>query len=207
MGLTDINANCVYEDVWKKEDSIVFYSELIKLADYMIENKIHEYGFCSIFDKTIGQPLRDDDNKNWCGGNGQMLAIGTDGRLFPCIRFMGYSLQNKSLPEFEIGNIDKGIELEADNKYLKCLSCINRKSQSTDECYNCKVASGCAWCTGYNYDKFGDPNKRATFICWQHKARILANEYYWNKIYELGNSTERFALNLSEEEIKYIKGE
>lgn len=36
------------------------------------------------------------------------------------------------------------------------------------------------WCTAYNYQIFGTPNKRATFICPMHKARVLANEYYWH---------------------------
>lgn len=208
LGLTDINANCVYEDVWKKEHAQLFYKELIKLADYMLENKIHENGYCSIFDYTIGQPMSENENSNWCGGNGQMLAIGPDGNLYPCIRFMKYTFQNQERPEFLIGNVIEGtIDKEEDNEYLQCLSCITRKSQSTDECFNCPIASGCSWCTGYNYDKFGTPDKRATFICWQHKARVLANYYYWNKLYKELCIDKEFKLNLSDEEIKFIKGE
>lgn len=112
---------------------------MLDLADYMIDNKVYQYAYCSIFDDTIGQPVEETNNTNWCGGNGQMLAIGTDGRLFPCIRFMKYSLQDKSLPEFEIGDVNRGIESEEDNQFLCSLSCITRRSQSTDECWNCKV--------------------------------------------------------------------
>ena len=32
----------------------------------------------------------------------------------------------------------------------------------------------------YNYEKFGDINHRATFICPMHKASALINVYYWN---------------------------
>lgn len=205
MGLTDLNANVVYEDVWDADrDAPILYDQLIQLADWMIESKMYEKGYCSIFDSTIGQPMLGTDNQNWCGGNGQMLAIGTDGRLFPCIRFMRYSLSNPELPEWEIGNVDRGIDKEEDNEYLKCLSCITRKSQSTDECFNCKVARGCAWCTGYNYDAFGTPDKRAIFDCWLHKARVLANYYYWNKVYKADGDERRFQLNLSDEEIERI---
>jgi radical SAM protein with 4Fe4S-binding SPASM domain len=145
-----------------------------------------------------------EDNMNWCGGNGQMLSIGTDGRLFPCIRFMKYSLNDKTLPEFEIGNVKKGIDKEEDNKFLTDLSNITRSSQSTDKCINCEVASGCAWCTGYNYDVYKTPNKRATFICEMHKARVLANYYYWNKLNKKLNLNEPVELNLSQEDIEFI---
>ena len=204
LGLTNVSANCVFEDVWKKEDSIILYNELIKLADYMLDNKIYQYASCSIFDSTIGHPMDESDNKNWCGGNGQMLAIGTDGRLFPCIRFMRYSLSNPNIPEIEIGDLDRGIDSEDNNELLKCLNCLNRRDQSTDECFNCPVAQGCAWCTGYNYDKFGTPNKRATFICWMHKARVLASYYYYNKLYQIENDDDFFELHLPQDDIDYI---
>ena len=61
------------------------------------------------------------------------------------------------------------------------MSCITRRSQSTDECYYCPIASGCGWCSAYNYEVFGTPDQRATFICIMHKARALANVYYWRK--------------------------
>ena len=84
-----------------------------------------------------------------------------------------------------------------DNEFLQALSGITRQSQSTDECLNCSVNSGCAWCTAYNYDHYKTPNKRATFICWMHKARVLANYYYWNKLATVEPNAPEFNLNLS----------
>ena len=40
-----------------------------------------------------------------------------------------------------------------------------------------------------------------------HKARALANVYYWNKIYSLYNIDKEFVNYLSEEDIKLIKKE
>lgn len=103
LGLTDIFANCIFENKWVPErDAPLFFNQLLDLADYMIDNKVYQYAYCSIFDDTIGQPVEETNNTNWCGGNGQMLAIGTDGRLFPCIRFMKYSLQDKSLQNLKL---------------------------------------------------------------------------------------------------------
>ena len=208
LGLRGINANCVYEDVWTDEHPPIFFNELIKLADWMIENKVYEEGYCSIFDETIGHPIDKADNKNWCGGDGQMLAVSVDGRFFPCIRYMRYALSCPEREEIVIGNVDKGIDKKEDNKWLIRLSNITRESQSTPECFNCSVGSGCSWCTAYNYDVFGTPNKRATFICKMHKARVAANYYYWNKLRkELGDDeVKKFEMHLSEEDLKFVTG-
>lgn len=47
------------------------------------------------------------------------------------------------------------------------------------------MASGCAWCQGENYDAADSPTiyQRSTAICKMHKARVRANNYYWNKLY------------------------
>lgn len=207
LGFTDIHANVVFEDVWKLQDAQLLYRQIVKLADIMIEQKLYEKYECSLFDDFIGHPMSETDTQNWCGGNGQMLAIGTDGRMFPCIRFMKYSYQNQDREEYEIGDVNRGIDREEDNKYLQILSTITRQSQSPEKCLTCPVASGCAWCTGYNYDYLGSPDKRATFICWCHKARALANYYYWSRLYELGEISEKPILYLPKEDIEIIKGE
>ena len=94
-----------------------------------------------------------------------------------------------------------------------CASCIEklekitRRSQSTDHCYYCSIAKGCAWCSGYNYQVFGTPNKRATYICVMHKARALANAYFWNCYVKQKGITERFLIHLSKEEALKIISE
>ena len=64
------------------------------------------------------------------------------------------------------------------------MSCISRRSQSTDECFYCPIATGCGWCSAYNYQVFGTCNKRATYVCEMHKAASLASVYYWNSIFK-----------------------
>ena len=204
LGITDVHANVVYENVWKDADAQRFYNILMELADYMIRERRYQYNTCSLFEEFVGDPMPDTETQNWCGGDGAMTAIGTDGRIFPCIRYMRYSLSNPDREEMEIGNIEDGIEPADTNKWRIMLDGITRQSQSTEECLNCQVASGCAWCTAYNYDVFGTPNKRATFICKLHKARVLANYYYWNMLYQLEGEDKTFKLNLPQEDIDYI---
>lgn len=139
-----------------------------------------------VYDVTTTRPhtfIANDVIVHNCGGTGNMLSMDPDGWLYPCIRYMESSLGTDQ-PPLRIGHVDYGIgEKECDKQCIDCLNAITRRSQSTDECFNCPIAHGCAWCSGYNYQIFGTANKRATYICEMHKARSLANYYFWNTYY------------------------
>jgi uncharacterized protein len=129
-------------------------------------------------------------NNNWCGA-GKMLAIDAAGNFYPCTRFAQYSLRDKEA--WIIGNIHDGI----DKNKLRPFLTLDRCTQSTPECVNCEVAEGCAWCQGENFDAAQTHTvfERATAICKMHKARVHANNYYWNKLYrklELEGKREEF---------------
>jgi uncharacterized protein len=205
-GLSRIHANVVFENVWRDEHPPVFYRELTRLGAWLLENRRYRRALCSLFSESVGHPLPPEDDRNWCGGDGNMLAIGTDGKFYPCIRYMNYSLANPDRAEIAIGDVQRGIDKREDNPMLACLCGITRSSQSTAECMACPVNSGCAWCSAYNYDVYGTPNRRATFICKMHKARVLANFEYWNRVYKLEGADKRFPLGLSPEDVAFIKG-
>ena len=186
LGIRSVNMNVVFEDVWKEGDDDVLEKQLIGLADYIVENKLYPEYSCSFFDRNIGKSIdREFDNQNWCGA-GKMLAVDPQGNFYPCMRFAAYSLTNH--PSVIIGNSQKGIDK---NKLRPFLS-LTRSSQSPEECMDCEVASGCAWCVGFNYDSASIPTifQRATFLCKLHKARVKANNYFWNKLKET-NQLER----------------
>jgi uncharacterized protein len=176
LGFHSVAMNCISEDVWKDGDDEIFESQLVQLADIIIEKRLYNEYQCSLFDRGIGFYLNPAiNNDNWCGA-GKMLAIDTEGNFHPCNRFIGFSLEHQ--PAFIIGNTTDGID---DNK-LRPFLALNRTSQSSQECIDCDVASGCAWCQGYNYDTSGTIYHRATNICKMHKARVRANNYLWNKL-------------------------
>ena len=73
---------------------------------------------------------------------------------------------------------------------------------------NCPIAAGCGWCSAYNYEVFGTPNKRATYICDMHKARCLANYYYSykkNSSADLNCPEDWAAEIIGQEEYNYLK--
>lgn len=179
IGIHEVNINCVFEPVWKQGDEVLFEEQLIQLADVIIDGEYYQDYTCSFFTEHIGKPMDCVlDNQNWCGA-GMMLAVDAAGNFYPCTRFAQYSLRSKEA--WIIGNIYDGI----DKNKLRPFLTLDRCTQSAKECIDCEVASGCAWCQGENYDAADTPTiyQRSTAICKMHKARVHANNYYWNKLF------------------------
>lgn len=179
LGIHEVNINVVFEDVWNDGDDKLFENQLIDLADAIIEGEYYKEYACSFFSESIGKPLDAEiDNQNWCGA-GMMLSIDAAGNFYPCTRFAAYSLREKK--PIIIGNIHDGI----DNNKLRPFLTLDRTTQSPQKCMDCEVASGCAWCQGENYDAADTDTiyQRSTAICKMHKARVRANNYYWNKLF------------------------
>jgi radical SAM peptide maturase (CXXX-repeat target family) len=198
-GYTEINLNCVYEEGWTAEHAAILYEQLKLLADYILENDLQDKIYVSIFENHFFCPKSPEDIQNWCGGTGSMISVDWKGDIYPCIRYMESSLGTEIKPLI-IGNVHTGTLVTPDQCSIdQCLKCVNRRTQSTDECFNCPIAEGCSWCSAYNYQCFGTVDKRATYICIMHKARCLANAYYWNKYYILNGSNERFKLWIPDE--------
>lgn len=196
LGINNVYINVVFEKVWRNGDDFLYEQQLTELADYIIDNNLYNTKMCSFFDEKIGKPLDYKHNNNWCGA-GKMLSIDAAGNFYPCTRFAQYSLRDKDA--WIIGNIHDGIDA---NKLRPFLT-LDRTTQSPQKCIDCEVASGCAWCNGENYDAAQTHTvfERATAICKMHKARVRANNYYWNKLYrklELEGMREQYESNKRE---------
>lgn len=174
LGVRQINANVVFEDVWRPGDDAILEEQLDRLGQAMLEQGLHPRHSCSLFSPMIGQPLDPRNDTNWCGP-GRMLAIDAEGTFYPCNRFMPFSLVKR--PCRSIGNIHDGIDLNRLRPFLA----LTRSAQSPPECMTCEVASGCAWCQGLNYDEADTSTiyQRATHICLLHKARVRATQRFW----------------------------
>lgn len=184
LGYTEVNANCVYEAEWTDEQAGQLYHLMKKFADFMLSDNKYKLLDCSLYQSTLGHPKEETDLQNWCGGTGSMLSMDPDGWLFPCIRYMESSLGASRAP-MRIGNVHTGLATcQKDKDCVACLNAIDRRTQSTDECFYCPIAEGCSWCSAWNYQKYGTADHRDTNICKTHRGRVLANVYYWNQYYE-----------------------
>ncbi len=180
-GIKVVAANVVFEDVWEDGDDIILENQLKELGDYVIENKLWDECSVRFFDPYTGHPLSEENlQKNWCG-SGRMLAIDCEGTFFPCVRFYDFSLNNRE--GYKIGDIEKGINSDK----LRPFKVLSLESQSKKECIECEVATGCSWCSGFNFDAAETDTlfERATYICKMHKATVRANIYFWDNLYDL----------------------
>jgi len=197
-----IVGNPINERKWTIEEAKIYYIQLKQLADKILSK---QGVFSSMFGEFYGKPLLSSNLTNWCGGTGDMLAFDPDGNAYPCLRYMPSSLGTEVDPII-IGNVDHGIyQTEKEKDYWYKMKAINRRTQSTDECFNCSVASGCSWCAAWNYQKFGGIlDKRDTGLCWMQRARSLANSYYLNKFFRQLHSEKRMPVYLDRTTAKYL---
>ncbi len=200
-----LHCNCVYEEGWTEELAKTLYFQLREFADWLLETERYRECYVSIFNPDHGKPQPETNTQNWCGGTGSMLAFDIDGVCYPCLRYAPLSIGNRE--PYRIGDVEHGIAvLPEDARRVAFLDSITRQSQSPEQCLRCPIAAGCGWCSAYNYEYTGSPNKRVTFICPTHKARTLATAYYLNNVYRREGSGERYALHVPREWAEPIVG-
>lgn len=179
LGIRRVPANVVFEDVWKPGDPEIFESQLKQLADIALDKGYWRTCNTTLFWDTSEEGIRETEDKNWCG-TGKMVAVDSAGNLFPCVRFMRYSLSNPNRPERRLGTIYDGF----DQDKLRVYHCLRRSLQSAAGCLECNMQHLCSWCSAYNYDA-GDSDtvfQRMIFVCEMHKAQWRANQYYWEQL-------------------------
>lgn len=204
LGFWCIHINPVFEEGWQIHHATELYYQLKRVADYIKEHDIADKCYIALFDpvKYTNEAASDSaDDKNWCGTTTHMLALDYHGDIYSCIRFMPSSI-GEGLPSMRIGNLLEGIgQTEDTAKVIRSLNGLTKSKQSTSECLNCPIEKGCAWCTGYNYQKFGTIERRATFICDVHKAAALAAKYFAGLT---GNMEDYHKIGVNEEIAKCV---
>ena len=194
-----VHANCVYEEGWETWHGKILYEQMKQLADWMIANDVQRHFYCSLYDDSIGRPMPPTESQNWCGGTGSMLCFTTKGDITPCLRYTHFNLNDRQ-PEIRIGSLTDGLAEKPEHRaIMRKLDSITRQSQSEQKCLDCPIARGCSWCSAYNYEVYGTPNKRTTFICPMHIARVLGNVYYWNTLYRKHEDPDRFPMHTPRE--------
>ena len=206
--LTYLFGNPVFEHPWTIDEATLYYNELKKLADWLIDSERWKRTGTSLFNDFAGHQLPSTDNQNWCGGTGSMLAFDTDGTIYPCLRYAPLSIGEELSKKCVIGHVDTGLVSQSCEKcFMESLCAITRRSQSTDECWNCEIGSGCATCSAWQYEIYGTADKRCTNICHMHKAKVMATSYFYNTLYRKYNETKRFKLNIPKDWAVEIIGE
>ena len=198
-GYEEFHANPVFEREWTCEDASEYYLQLRMIADDMLSEDKYGAISTSLFTEGIFAPIPETDLQNWCGGTGAMLAFDPDGKAFPCLRYMESSLNGEQEP-LCIGDCFDGAYFKQEHRTIRAwLEKIDRRTSCDDECFYCPIAKGCASCAAWNYQKYGTPDRKDKGICWMHRARSLANVYYWNRKYRREGSEKRMPIHLEQE--------
>lgn len=179
MGIKNVPANIVHEDVWKEGDDIIYEEQLTALADYIIDNNLWKEYNTSLFFDQLGFKAGEDAMMRASCGTGSMYCVDANGDIYNCVRFMDYSLNGK--PSKKIGDIYNGVN--EDRK--RPLKTLYPQYISEQKCIDCRVNMNCPYCSGNNYDS-SDTNSmfyRVVSACEMHKARVRANNYFWARLY------------------------
>ena len=109
----DIYANCVFEEGWDYSHATILYNEMKKLSNYVLENNLDNKLYISLYEERFFKESDPNNDKNWCGGNGQMIALNYKGDIYPCLRYMESSL-GKNIEPIIIGDLQNGIAYSED---------------------------------------------------------------------------------------------
>ena len=206
-GYEEIHANPIFEHEWTVEEARQYYYELCDIADDMLLTGKYDGVETSLFDDRYFKPIPETNLMNWCGGTGAMMAFDPDGKAYPCLRYMESSLNGEQEP-ICIGDCFEGAYLKQEHIDIReWMAKMNRRTSCDDECFYCPIAAGCASCAAWNYQKYGTPDKKDKGICWMHRARSLANAYYWNRKWAKEGSERRMPILLEREHAIRIVGE
>jgi len=148
-GISHPDFSLVRDDVWTKEDLVVFRDELKKLADKYIEvtkaGVISSIGFfkLAILDNILGLTLQKRKWGCFAGVHGAVLMY--DGTFYPCARFASKKLMQ--------------IDEEYNFKYWQ----EQFKPENYDKCKKCELYKVCnAGCT---YSQVLNDNKPLDSVC------------------------------------------
>lgn len=142
LGYTYVRMNTDVTTKLTLEESNEYYNELVKVADWIVDNRI------KFLPSFFTYNFTGDNLAANCGMTGAQIALDADGYLYNCFRFSESSMQNKARP---IGNIrEKCLDRDFIEYYISRTSAHNNP-----KCIGCPILHACEECPVTNYLKNG----------------------------------------------------
>lgn len=60
LGINDVSANVIFEDVWEEGDDQIFEDQLKELADYILDHDLWKDHNVRFFEENLGKPLDEE---------------------------------------------------------------------------------------------------------------------------------------------------
>ena len=149
--------------------------EFKKLAVWHEENYRQERKFYfSPFDKRIASHVF-PDRSNSCQLGKRQISVGPDGRLYPCVQFVGRAV-------YAIGTAETGID-EARREEIYC-----RNERDKPECAGCALAGRCHnKCGCLNLQTTGSLDRVPALLCTYERIVIPLADRLAERLYRARN--------------------
>lgn len=177
LNIFKIDVNPVLENVWKDGDEAILEAELIKCADYIIDNSLYDIVTLTCFDENLGVPIPEQHQYRYGVCGSFSFAVNFNGDYYTCLRFADFSLREKK--GRPIGNISNGVNWNLMRPYQTFCNQI-----TSNHCIKCLIRNGCKCCPAENYDSSltGTIFEQSQAACKMHRAKVRAKNYYQNKL-------------------------
>lgn len=175
LGYPGVSVSPALESEYTKEDGVKYYEELIKIADFLVDNHIHP-AFFDPFNLTFATER--PKGEPFCGGEGGMLTVAPGGNYYTCHRFRE---KENSKKKTCIGNIKEGFcntkEAKENYDYIISHGIFNKTWPA--KCEGCKFRGSCNGCPAIAYNQQGDLEGDVNINgCYLTLAKFAANIYY-----------------------------
>lgn len=172
-----INQNFIMEDMQLDDDDLKkLDSELEKCVYYVLDH-CDDLNWSMISRKfLIRNPNHQLPPEEPMCGSGCMPALGINGNIYPCFRWLPHSQST----DFNAGDVNQGIK--ADILDLVSQGSLRSNITKENKCLTCEYEPCCSYCTAGCFSEFGD-FIRTTHICEVTKLQCKWAEVYWN-LYE-----------------------
>lgn len=163
LGFKSVSPVPNIEAQWTPGTLKLYAENVERISALFIENLLNEryiyiYGISDVIKRACSSPRK---QKYLCGAGRAMVAIDTDGSIFPCQRFLGYS---KSDSKWKMGDVWEGCEEEKQDYFNnltgeKVKSCKPSNGKSSSQlCQACDIFQICSGgCPAVNVLETGDP--------------------------------------------------
>lgn len=170
LGIPEVWVSLVMEDKRWMEDKYAeaLYTELTKLADFMVEPENALDVWTNLFD--IHQFLPTGGSYPVCSSMEGQLVCTPTGVLYPC-----YVHRNPRVKhDFSIGDVWNWLDPE---RYERVCQCTIENTKGLDECAKCDIGLGCKRCSAAFAEEYDSIYEADTRFCKAHHAKFFALDY------------------------------
>lgn len=174
VGFRSFNLQFDYLQDWQDEELEIIKEQYSKVAKLYYNKILNEQDIdISVFDEKIMSHIKEGYNCNKeCNLGLKNINVGTDGKFYPCMQFVGDD-------RYIIGDCEKGIDILARNRL------INQAGVENEICKECSINRRCKHtCACKNYLTTKDINGLSPLICELERIIIEISDNMAEELYK-----------------------